>query len=261
MLRIAPVALAVGLVPAACSLLTNVPDLSGGGSADGSASGGGGGSGDGGDTAGFCAAIASSTAFCDDFDDREALLPRWDSVEPGGVEEIDAVAFRSPPHAFFSGPPARGPCKYSVVRKTFGPAYRASRLAFAVDVGVSPPSPVHPMTSQALEVSDVTCQVVFVPEPSAPVVLEQILTNGQIETASHALSTFGEAAWHDVVLDYDPDGDIIASVDGRRLLAEPARLACPAGRGPITVEVGWHCVDDAGPNLSVHVDNVTFDPR
>jgi hypothetical protein len=244
-------------IASGCSLLTSIPDITSGSGGDGGV-----------DatpadaSAPFCDAQTKPAAFCDDFDDRTDLLPRWDSVEPGGVTRIDGVEFRSAPHALLSGPPAQGACKYSVVRKAWGPSYRASRLGFSVHVDAPHPSPVPAVTMQGVTMSDVTCQVLFRPDPGSPLILEQVLTPpDKVANSNHDLPPLQDGVWHDVTIDYDPDAKIVVTVDGNTVLSDPVGQACPPGRGTLNVEMGWHCVDDAPPNLSVHLDNVTFDPR
>jgi hypothetical protein len=259
---------AIATMAGGCSLLTTIPDVTSGiGKPDAAA-----------DAkletndgaavdveagrAGFCDAQAPRSVFCDDFDDRTDLLARWDSVEPGGVERIDGVEVRSPPHAFLSGPPAQGSCKYSVVRKSWGPSYRASRLGFAVHIDSPHPASSAAVAEQGLAVANTVCQVTFSADPSGPAVEEQILLpSGQVLNSEHPLPTLTSGVWHDITIDYDPDGKIVVTADGSLVLSEPVKETCPQGRGTWTVELGWHCVDNAPADLSVHLDNVTFDPR
>jgi hypothetical protein len=244
-------------IASGCLLLTSIPDITSNANADGGTDAA---STDG--SAPFCDAQTTPALFCDDFDDRTDLLARWDSTEPGGLTQIDGREFLSAPHALLAGPPPQGDCRYAVVRKAWGPSYRASRLGFSVHLDAPHPSPVPAVTMQSVTLPNATCQLLFTPDPTSPMILEQVLTPpDHVANSNHALPNLQDGVWHDVTLDYDPDGKIVVTLDGKTILADPASQTCPQGRGPLTVEMGWHCVTNTPPDLSVHIDNVTFDPR
>ena len=266
--------LGVGALAAACSLLTNVPDIAG--HAPPSDAGGNvgapGDAGDAGADGPFCATARPQPMFCDDFDDETSLLARWDGKDdnPGGSVEIDSVASRSPPHSLLTALAASSSsCRYARVFKAFdGGSYRALTLAFSFMYEDPSDLTSSIIAEPSFRWDGGDCTALVWPRPPNGVIFVQEQTNGvngggqqnegELSPSNVALEA---GAWHRLVLDYDVDGKMKLTSDGVTVIDEPVKLACQAGGLHAVLNLGFHCQDPSSVPLRVHIDDVTFDAR
>lgn len=261
---------------AACSLFTDLGQLSGGEGAEGG--GDDAGSGDGGvpvndgaapdasvGDGAFCQSRSPAPMFCRDFDDGG--LGGWDDIQedPGGAIAHDPVASSPPGSAVITLAPSSPECTYVRLTKRFLAPLSKWTLEFDLrlgDTSAQPRYPGHYLATVWTDISGDACGLLFSPSPSSPNLLEQIYyADGGAQNINHLLQgnpTPGE--WHRITLRAELSAPrFTVAIDGQPLAKEVPLSGSCKGSGPVSVRLGYHCAKSIGDPLEVRIDNVTFD--
>jgi hypothetical protein len=253
---------AAAALASACSLLTPIPDLTGGspdtGAPDASP-----------DVDGaappFCKSLTPAPRFCDDFDDEQSLQPRWDDlmVGTGRTVQLDPSVFRSPPRSLLATltQPVSG-CSYASAVKAFKGAFKTTHLAYSAYVADPSEFSTSIISQQGFDGANGVCQILLQIGPQSSQILEQLVT-GTNTSHNHAVA-FGWTArkWTRFEITYDlAASKIVVTIDGAPALSEATTIAsCPYAPGDVSFHVGFHC-EDQNALHKVHIDDVTFDAR
>jgi len=135
-----------------------------------------------------CDQLAPPPLFCDDFDNETTLTPRWTGTT--GIPIAPTVDNKS----LLARVPDSGTCRYSTADKTLPGSYRASRLAYWVRFGDQTEFKGGLISDQYFDFDNAgivtRCHVVMGLGPVHPFVLEQVTTSdgGTATTAERGIN-------------------------------------------------------------------------